>query len=335
MATGPVRTRLTDSEDSAAAQLLKQGDLGDWVSPAVVHRIGAKLASKTTSPLRRSLQTRWKWALIAVLASPFALAAVAKWAPLYWGPTVSAVNASPSRGLPLKPSSVVTPVVAPGVDSLPDNSAGKREATPVPQPLLQQTGVKKGGRARVIAEAPVEDTLAHETVPSPVVESLIAIETRLLASALEQLRKAKNPARALTMLDDYLARFPQGVFAQEASLARVDALLSLNRRREVLAALESLPPTTFTGVPHEEEMRLLHGQLLAEFGDCGAAMPIFDSALAEPRISEFKEGAMYWRAACLATQGDEATSRAELERYLTLFPAGRFVAQAKSALEGL
>jgi hypothetical protein len=109
-----------------------------------------------------------------------------------------------------------------------------REATPTSPPL----------QAAVRAAEPSEEPTPVVSVPQasprekspaslaanavPQVESTLEIETRLLRDA-EALRRAGNGARALVLLDEHAARFPNGVLAEERTAARVFALCDLGR----------------------------------------------------------------------------------------------------------
>lgn len=59
-------------------------------------------------------------------------------------------------------------------------------------------------------------------------ESTIEIETRLLRDA-ESVRRAGDGARALALLDEHAARFPNGVLAEERAAGRIFALCDLGR----------------------------------------------------------------------------------------------------------
>lgn len=319
MAPRPVRTRLSDVDDAAdmAAQLLKRGDLADSLNAAVVHRIGAKLAARVGTGKRRALRTRWKWALVIVLVGPFALAAVSRWLPEREPEAVE--KQLPARGQPPASHFDLSTVEEP------QPSSAVLQTKPATQRSL--------GMQRKMVLPPKED--ARPRVAEPVAESQLTIEARLMTLALEQLRTKKNAAEALNTLDEYLERFPRGTFIHEAALARIDALWSLNRRREVLDALDGVDAEDFSGTPRQDELRLWRGELLAEFGDCIAASKVFAAFTHEPVNSALHERAIFWSAFCLAKQGDEPASRLALERYLTLFPHGRFFRQAQNALDGL
>ncbi|MBI5546237.1 MAG: tetratricopeptide repeat protein, partial [Deltaproteobacteria bacterium] len=160
-------------------------------------------------------------------------------------------------------------------------------------------------------------------------ESALAVESRLLARAVEQLRKERDAAGALRTLEEYSERFPQGTLANEARFARVEALLGQGNRAQ---ALEMLEHAQLEGLPRTTELRLLKAELLAEAGRCREAVPIFDALLAPQQDGALEERALFGRAGCRADLGEVAGSRLDLLRYLERFPSGRFADAARTAL---
>ena len=78
------------------------------------------------------------------------------------------------------------------------------------------------------------------------------------------------------LLDEHDARFPSGVLALEAAVARIDALLLVGRRADALEHLARLP---LGRVGRRMELQLLRGELYAE-RDCRKALADFDAVLA-------------------------------------------------------
>lgn len=179
-------------------------------------------------------------------------------------------------------------------------------APPPPEPGLQ--------RAAPLAEG----------APGP---SGLLLESELLQKALEKLRRDHDGAAALRLLNEHGARFPSGVLALEAAVARIDALLLLGRRAEALEHLAGLP---LARVGRRLELQLLRGELYAE-RDCRKALADFDAVLAAapPPLGE---RALYGRATCRLRSGDAAGGRADLDRYLKRFPDGRFAQQVRDRL---
>jgi hypothetical protein len=173
---------------------------------------------------------------------------------------------------------------------------------------------------------------AAPSTPAPLTSSSpsgVALESELLQRALERLRREHDGAAALRALDDYRRRFPAGVLASEAAVARIDALLLLGRRGEALDQLQRLP---LSHVGRRTELQLLRAELQAE-RSCPKALPDFDSVLAASASAPLTERALYGRATCRLRLGDSPGARLDLERYLTRFPSGRFASQVRSRLE--
>jgi hypothetical protein len=127
------------------------------------------------------------------------------------------------------------------VTEVPRESRAKRAAPSggSPQPASPQTGsARSAGRISVAqnttAQGPVPllpEPLVAPTataVPTPVVESSLPEETRLLREADQALR-AGNTERALTLLDEHATRFPDGVLEPERSAERVVAACKTGR----------------------------------------------------------------------------------------------------------
>jgi TolA-binding protein len=159
-------------------------------------------------------------------------------------------------------------------------------------------------------------------------ESALALQARLLAAAIERLRKAHDAKGALVLLDELEARYAGGPVSTEAMLLRLEALLSIGKRKQALALLDG---GSFEGAPRQEELRLLRGELRAQAGRCGEALDDFQP-MAGPG-GGLAERALYGQASCHATLGDRTRARQELERYLELYPKGAFAAKARQALE--
>lgn len=154
----------------------------------------------------------------------------------------------------------------------------------------------------------------------------------MLHDALEQLNVRGDATSALAQLDGYRNSYPNGVLAREAEVARVDALLRLGRDSEALGLLDGAADRGFEGYARPGQLRVLRGELLARLGRCGEAIPIFTSALADPQVGQSAERALYGRANCRATLGESTASRADLSRYLELYPQGHFAGEARRAL---
>jgi hypothetical protein len=184
-----------------------------------------------------------------------------------------------------------------------------------------------GGTERGGAGAAVQRTGGARTA-GEAGEGSLAEETRLFRAALSRLRVARDPEGALALLDGYARSFPQGSYAAEVSVARVDALLASGRRGDALAVLRSLPLAT---LPRRVELTVTRGELAAAADDCSAARADFDAALGERLPAGLEERALFGRASCARAAGDLASARRDLDRLLARFPGGKLAAAARAA----
>ena len=163
---------------------------------------------------------------------------------------------------------------------------------------------------------------------APVDDDSIVRESQLLAQAMERVRRHHDPDGALQLLDRYDRRFPDGALRAEARSVRIDALLQADRRRPALSLLDA---QDLGSTPRGPELRIVRGELRAAARRCGEAITDFSSAL-ERVDGDLGERALFGRALCRSATGDRSGGAADLERYLSLFPDGRFAAAARRAL---
>jgi len=174
--------------------------------------------------------------------------------------------------------------------------------------------------AEVIPEPHPVPHKAPSALPSASAAGRLAQESAMLDAALTALRRDRDPAQALVLLDRHAASFPDGVLVLEARVARVDANLALGRKAEALALLERLP---LERVGRGVELRLVRAELRAT-SDPAAALADFDAVLAGAPGKNLEERALHGRARCRVSTGDRAGARADAERYLAKYPSGRF-----------
>lgn len=155
-------------------------------------------------------------------------------------------------------------------------------------------------------------------------ESALGAESKLLATALRQLRRERDPRAALATLDSHDARFPHGALAGEVRAARIEALVALGDRRGALALLDAGPV--------KGEQAVLRGELRLDAGRAEEAVRDFESALIGS-TDKLEQRALYGRAAARVRIGDPAGARRDLEDYLRRFPRGASAAAARAALE--
>ena len=90
------------------------------------------------------------------------------------------------------------------------------------------------------------------------------------------------------------------------------------------------------------DSELTHAEGMRDASRCSEALHVFDKVLAaSPEApgatasavsNDQRERAVFGRAQCLGQTGDQAGAKAELHRYLTSFPKGKYAAEARKAL---
>jgi len=113
-------------------------------------------------------------------------------------------------------------------------------------------------------------------------------------------------------------------------VARIDALVSLGRNQDALGELDRLTPRVAPGSVRRAQLLLLRGELLAGAGRFAEALPCFDDLVAGGGST--LERALFGRATARSRVGDLPGSRADLQRYLELFPQGPFAERARAEL---
>lgn len=166
----------------------------------------------------------------------------------------------------VRPTDEPPPVVAIEIEAATTPTPTPPSPIPVPPPVVA------GPLPRVRtppAPAPAPPVEPEEEDP-------VLAESRLLTKAVTQLRDQHEPAASLQTLDEYAARFSQGVLRNEAALTRVEALVAAGRRSDALAVLES---ADLASSPRGGELRVLRGELLLDAGRLEDAVREFETAL--------------------------------------------------------
>ncbi len=181
--------------------------------------------------------------------------------------------------------------------------------------------------------APAPARASHARVPErhAFAEPAASVGAALIASAFRDLRSRGDAAAALQSLDDYDGRFPNGVLRSESRVARVEALLTLDRRKEALRLLEAAEG----GGALTRDVRVTRGELLAESNRCADAVRDFDAVLAARDSDPAGGRALYGRAGCRLRSGDSPAARRDLSRYLAVHGDGPSAAAAQRALSTL
>jgi TolA-binding protein len=212
---------------------------------------------------------------------------------------------------------------APAVESTPPPAPAP--IAPPDQPSVVIAPVRK---VAVAHRAPVSPPPAVPA-PPPAEPAAASEEILALEHAVSLLRGKHDAPAALTALDDYLARYPNGVLVPEARVARVDALLMLGRADQALRGLDELPLDAHR---RSTELQLIRGELRART-DCSRAEPDFTAVLSRVRTASLEERALYGRASCRSALGNAGGAASDLRAYVDRFPHGAHADWARRWLE--
>jgi hypothetical protein len=318
-----------DQAEDRLASMIRSADSPGGLGTVARARVWARLRRRPIA--RRPLRSlRWGVAIGLLLTSGVVLAAFSarRWlhAPAPIAP--AAGPATPRAGY-RQAARIVNDsraAEAPVANDLPPAEAPVPEDVRPAPPVLpaRATAAPHGLRARgrIAATADAAPRAADAA-------SALSGETPLLGEALARLRQQHDARSALATLDQYRARYPEGVLRHEADRARVDALLLLGRNTEALAELSAL---SLRPVGRDQELQLIRGELSA-VTDCARAAGDFDRILSAQAPTSLVERALQGRAACRLRLGDKAGARQDMSEYLRRFPEGRFAPEARRTLE--
>lgn len=213
------------------------------------------------------------------------------------------------------------PMVAPEAETTEEAASVVAPAPPGPPPTEAPAG-----QLAAAAKSPGPHARGASGRGAPLPE---IGEAAALAGAFRELRSGGDATAALRSLDEYDRRFPAGALRTEARIARVEALIALDRRRDALPLLEAIEDG---GGALTRNVRITRGELRAEAGRCPEALRDFDAVLAVSERDAAGARALYGRASCRSQAGDVARAREDLARYLALHPDGAFAAAARRQL---
>ncbi len=203
-----------------------------------------------------------------------------------------------------------------------------------PLPLVEQPVVQEPATAPEPPKVEPPPSLPRAAPPPslpraapPPTEAAIRVESALIATAMRQLRE-DDPTAALASLDVYRDRFPAGVLRPEADRLLVHALLRTGRRGDALGRLDRL---TLADASSQRELLVVRGELRSQAGRCLDAVDDFARALGADGDG-VAERALVGHARCAARLGDPDRARADLERYPSRFPHGRFADETRRSL---
>jgi len=203
---------------------------------------------------------------------------------------------------------------------------------PADQRVPAMPSVEQSVRALPPVEPPASSTTAPRPAFGPTAgPSRLVQDSRAIAEAIARLRQGGQPAQALAILDQHRAELALGPLAPEATSTRMEALLKLGRNGEALSLLDA---QHLTAKGPDREMLVARAELRADKARWVAALRDFDQLLSSSgQTDPVNERALFGRANCRAKTGDQEGSRRDFESYLVHFPHGRFVAQARAALD--
>ena len=184
---------------------------------------------------------------------------------------------------------------------------------------------------RVAVQPPQPPPAPPPVQPSSVENPPLAVreDAQTLAEAFRLIRRAGEPGLALELLERHAPELRAGSLSGEASVARAEALVALGRRADALAILETM---SLSGSGVDRPLLVARGELRAEAGRCQTSLSDFTMVIGADRRDGFEERALQGRATCRLRLGDAPAARSDLERYLVLYPAGRFAAETRRAM---
>jgi len=334
MTLPPRRLLDTPPGASADAQLLAR-HLQAVPEPAPLSEVAVQRIARGLQSAARPWWAGRPVLWLLVIGAPLALAGA-------W--SLRAGRSAPSA---VTPSSSQTPSasVLPSATEVPQTAAPNTETSRVtaepiasPQSTRKVVEPKRSRRiAQPAAPASSEPTPPVVVAPSAPMVAMVAPapdplveESRLLRSALHQLRALRDGQSALAQLQQYDARFPQGQLRAEATLAKVDSLLLLRRPAEALQQLQGLSGSERARLPRGRELRVLEVELQAELGRCDQALDRLEHFSDQDPL--LAERALFVRATCAARSQRVDQARSLYEELLRQYPTGAHAAEARRAL---
>jgi TolA-binding protein len=153
-------------------------------------------------------------------------------------------------------------------------------------------------------------------------------EGAMLTRALRALREDKNATAALATLDEYVRDYPLGRLLHEAAVARLEALMFAGRREEALAALEGkLPALEPLG-----RSELVSCEASCARAGLGSLQRTTTSRPTHGGKDEIAARALLDLARMQQLLGDQAGAEENLRRYVSEFPSGSSVDEARREL---
>jgi hypothetical protein len=267
--------------------------------PAVdSHRL-ARMRARLETALRPRARRRplvWSWAAAGalLLLSSGVVATARGWVP-QWISWSALVSRQPSPVSPVAPPRQPhqTPKARPTADLRPPETSPLPPPAPTLSPAPMPPPPPPRSPASAVSARPTARARAAEAADT---------EAALLETAVARLRRDRDAAGTLRILDSYDARFSRGALQGEATRLRVDALLLTEDHAQALALLQGL---TLSNGARDVELALIRGELLAAGGDCARALADFDRVSSAAPIGPLGGRARARRADCEQRRLDE------------------------------
>ena len=206
--------------------------------------------------------------------------------------------------------------------SLPVLASARSTAVPLPaEPLTDATCRRWASQSQPERAVDCYQTLARQ--------SGIGAEVALYEAARLSAEALGDAARALALLDQHGARFPNSVLRVEVEWLKIRSLERAGRLDEALTASEALLDSA-VGRPLAPKIHLLRGRIHADARhDCARALPEYVALLGEPGAAG--DEAEFKRAQCLEQMQMADQARDAYQRYLGRADA-RLAAAARARL---
>ena len=229
-------------------------------------------------------------------------------------------NERPSRSTSPRPSTVAMPslvapkpeITNPSPRAMVTNGPSQGAPSPWPAPTTAVPMPSPGSSVASISPNPAPERISP-TAPQGQNKQGAA---KYLTEAIRLSRVERSPATALRLLDSHDGELAKGGLGHEALILRVEALLALDRRAEVLRLLDG---AFLTDVAASRALLVTRGELRAAAKRCSEGIGDFDLVLARSR--QVDRRALTGRALCRKQLGDIAGARVDVQRLRQEFPS--------------
>jgi hypothetical protein len=272
-----------------------------------------------------------------------AVTGMAAWVKALWGAGLIAAGAvtwGVVRGPAVEPVGAQAVAVAVEVETAPGDplemavAPEQRGSTQVPEVQVPRRDLPRLDARPAAAKAPAPQAArASAPAPGPGSDGALGREAASLGEVLRTLREQHQPAAALVLLERHEAAHPHGQLRAEAFRARLDALRAVGRTGEAVEAIREAR-RTWPEVGGTLAMEVLEGELLAASSRCREGLSAFEAVLRRDAAPSLHERAWAGRARCRHTLGDVLGAKTDAQRYLSLFPEGRFRPAMEALAEG-